>query len=81
MKKCNEFKKALPGLAKGAGVDITASCVLGSSDEDCMKKIKDNVADFITLNGGKIYEAGELLTRSRIFSFHFSSYLLVFIGI
>lgn len=57
-KKCQDFKKALPGLAKIAGVDITPDCVNGSGDEDCMKKIKDNKADFITLDGGDIYQAG-----------------------
>lgn len=57
-KKCEDFKQVLPGLAKIAGVDITPDCVSGSGDEDCMKKIKDNKADFITLDGGKIYQAG-----------------------
>lgn len=56
--KCKDFKGALPGIAKIAGVVITPDCVSGTGDEDCMKKIKDNKADFITLDGGKIYQAG-----------------------
>ncbi|XP_031560333.1 melanotransferrin-like [Actinia tenebrosa] len=59
MKKCEKFKKALPDLAQAEGVSISPGCVAGSSDEDCIKKINDNVADFITLNGGKIYHAGK----------------------
>jgi hypothetical protein len=62
MTKCNKFKEALPGIAQIAGVQITPSCVLGKDDEDCMKKIKNNEADFITLDGGKIYQAGTLIT-------------------
>ncbi|XP_031569160.1 melanotransferrin-like [Actinia tenebrosa] len=60
MNKCKEFKKAFPGIAQIAGVgQITPDCVSGDNKEDCMKKIKNNEADFVTLSGGDVLKAGK----------------------
>lgn len=60
MKKCEDFVKVFPILANLTNVqgDVEGSCVKVTSDEDCMKKINNNEADLITLDGGKVYIAG-----------------------
>ncbi|XP_062380967.1 transferrin-a [Sardina pilchardus] len=47
MKKCNELSKTAELI-----------CIKREGSEDCIKAIKDNVADAITLDGGDIYVAG-----------------------
>ncbi|KAK3752064.1 hypothetical protein QZH41_009161 [Actinostola sp. cb2023] len=59
MAKCSDFVKALPKIANLTGVDIDPKCVEVTDEEDCMKKIKANDADFITLNSKKVYTAGK----------------------
>ena len=61
--KCADFVKGLMVVSNRTGVDIVPACVAGSGDEDCMKKIKANEADFITLDSGKVYTAGNFMSR------------------
>lgn len=61
MAKCQDFVKLIPDLANASNAEghfSAGSCVKVTSDEDCMKKIKANEADLITLDGGKVYVAG-----------------------
>ena len=44
--------------ALNKSLDVSASCVEGSSYDDCAAKIKDNKADLVTLDGGHVYAAG-----------------------
>ena len=48
-------------IALNKSLDVSASCAEGSSYDDCAAKIKDDKADLVTLDGGRVYEAGTRL--------------------
>lgn len=58
--KCNEFKDKVMAVAKNLTLSVNASCVDGSSTDDCIQKINNDEADLVTLDGGNIYAAGKL---------------------
>ena len=47
-------------IPQNMSMDVNASCVSGSSRDDCIEKIQNNKADLVTLDGGNIYSAGKL---------------------
>lgn len=53
--KCGEMAKAF----QSKGLTPVIQCVFGNSETDCMKKIKNDEADAVTLDGGYIYTAGK----------------------
>lgn len=62
--KCAEFVKYVNVTAQNLSLDVTASCVDGSSSDDCIAKIKDNKADLVTLDGRKVYDAGKIIMHA-----------------
>lgn len=48
--------------AQEANINITASCVGGTSYDDCVTKISKGQADLVTLDGGSVFEAGRMST-------------------
>ena len=61
--KCMEMKNAVDKVAEKEAINMTFSCVNGTSAEDCMMKIKAGSADLVTLDGGDINDAGITLTE------------------
>ena len=62
MAKCQEFIKYVNKTATKKGLTVAVlSCVNGSTSDICMTFIKDNKADLVTLDGGRVYEAGTRL--------------------
>jgi len=60
MRKCGEFIKYVNKTAVNMSLVVNVECVNASIPEDCIKKIKSNEADLVTLDGGEVYEAGKL---------------------
>lgn len=42
-------------------LQVTTGCVNASTTDDCIDEIKNNTADLVTLDGGRVYTAGEVL--------------------
>ncbi|KAI4894985.1 hypothetical protein NFI96_010793 [Prochilodus magdalenae] len=53
--KCSDMAVAF----QQKGLTPSIRCVFGTSVDDCMKKIQDNTADAITLDGGHVFTAGK----------------------
>ena len=60
--KCMEMKNAVDKVAEKLSINMTFSCVTGTSPTDCMMKIKAGSADLVTLDGGDIKTAGITFT-------------------
>ena len=60
--KCMDLKHAVDKVAEKRSMNVTFSCVNGTSAEDCMMKIKAGSADLVTLDGGDIKTAGITFT-------------------
>ena len=57
--------------AQEAKITITTDCVEGANYDDCATKISKNEADLVTLDGGRVFEAGRMSTRP------FDSFLMI----
>ena len=55
-------------------MEVTTLCVVGTSADDCVDKIKNNEADLITLDAGRVLDAG----RTPL-ALQFSYFLLPFL--
>ena len=60
--KCMDMKNATHKVAEKLSMNVTFSCVMGANADGCMKKIKDDSADLVTLDGGDIKTAGSAFT-------------------
>lgn len=49
--------------AKEVNKNITTDCVEVASYDDCATKISKTEADLVTLDGGRVFEAGRVSTR------------------
>ncbi|XP_067053786.1 melanotransferrin-like [Acropora muricata] len=57
--KCTDFMKSVNTTAQEASISITTDCVEGADYDDCATKISKNEADLVTLDGGRVFEAGK----------------------
>lgn len=57
--------------AQEAKITVTTDCVDGASYDDCVTKISSSAADLVTLDGGRVFEAGRMSTRL------FDSFLMI----
>ena len=53
-----EMKTAINDISNSLGISVTPSCVNGGTYDQCVKLIKENAADLVTLDGGHVYTAG-----------------------
>lgn len=60
MAKCEDFIKYVNMTAQNQGLDVAVECVNTSTHDKCIEKIKSNVADLVTLDGGDVYTAGKI---------------------
>ena len=59
MAKCRQFIQYVNKTAQNKSLPLKVlNCVEGSSYDDCAAKIKENKADLVTLDGGRVYAAG-----------------------
>lgn len=57
--KCDDFVKYVKETAQNASMEVTTLCVVGTSVDDCVNKIKNNEADLLTLDAGRVFDAGK----------------------
>lgn len=68
MAKCRQFIQFVNETAQNKSLPLKVlNCVEGSTYDDCATKIKENKADLVTLDGGRVYAAG---TNIKVCSFH-----------
>ncbi|XP_068721818.1 melanotransferrin-like [Montipora capricornis] len=79
--KCDDFVKYVKETAKNASMEVTALCVVGISADDCATKIKNNEADLITLDGGRVYDAGKTKDLIPIVSEQYGKYGVKYYGV
>ncbi|XP_067053784.1 melanotransferrin-like [Acropora muricata] len=72
--KCSDFIKYVKMTAQEANISITASCVGGTSYDDCVTKISKGQADLVTLDGGSVFEAGKSKNLVPIVSEKYGKY-------
>ncbi|CAH3160551.1 unnamed protein product [Porites evermanni] len=60
MAKCRQFIQYVNETAQNKSLPLKVlNCVEGSTYDDCATKIKENKADLVTLDGGRVYAAGK----------------------
>ena len=65
MAKCRQFIQFVNETAQNKSLPLKVlNCVEGSTYDDCATKIKENKADLVTLDGGRVYAAG---TNIKVF--------------
>ena len=65
MAKCRQFIQYVNETAQNKSLPLKVlKCVEGSSYDDCATKIKEDKADLVTLDGGRVYAAG---TNIKVF--------------
>lgn len=69
--KCADFMKYVSITAQEAKISITTGCVEGTTYDDCAAKISKSEADLVTLDAGRLFEAGKMSTRP------FDSFLMI----
>ena len=72
-----EFKTELEKLGSKLQLNISAECVFAINATECMKKIDKAEADLVTLDGGHILMAGNVLISCTLLRYlwHIHKYL------
>lgn len=69
--KCADFMKYVKITAKEAKISITTGCIEATTYDDCVANISKSEADLVTLDAGRLFEAGKMSTRP------FDSFLMI----
>ncbi|XP_074616634.1 melanotransferrin-like [Acropora palmata] len=72
--KCADFMKYVNITAQEAKISITTGCVEGTTYDDCAAKISKSEADLVTLDAGRLFEAGKTKKLVPIVSEKYGKY-------
>ncbi|XP_068721820.1 melanotransferrin-like [Montipora capricornis] len=79
--KCDDFVKYVNETAQNASMEVTTLCVVGTSADDCVDKIKNNEADLITLDAGRVLDAGKTKDLIPIVFEQYGKYKVKYYGV
>lgn len=79
--KCADFMKYVKITAQEAKISITTGCVERTTYDDCAANISKSEADLVTLDAGRLFEAGKTKKLVPILSEKYGKYGVKYYGV